>query len=61
MPQNVRQLRARDGAGDDDGIDGNNELRKIALQVAALLPNNLDEAMRVLDLSRRLVTDFLKS
>lgn len=58
MP-NVRQLRAREGEG-DDGIDGNMDLRRIAVQVAALLPNDLEDALKVLELTRRVVTEFYK-
>lgn len=57
MP-NVRQLRPRDG-DTEDGIDGNVDLRRIVVQVAALLPNDHADAMRVLDITRRFVTEFL--
>lgn len=35
-------------------------LRRAAVQVTAALPANLDEAIRVLDLARSLVTEFLR-
>lgn len=35
------------------------QLKRLALQVAIQLPENMDDALRVLDLTRGLVTDFL--
>lgn len=59
MP-NVRQLRPEMGDGNGNSDDGKPELRKLAVQVAALLPNDLDDALKVLVLARRFVTEFLK-
>jgi hypothetical protein len=36
------------------------DLRRIAVQVAALLPNDLNDALKVLELTRRVVTEFYK-
>lgn len=35
------------------------QLKRLALQVAVQLPEDMDEALRVLDLTRGLVTGFL--
>lgn len=58
MP-NVRQLRP--AKGDDGDGNGNTDLRRIAVQVAALLPDNHADAIMVLELARRIVTEFLKT
>ena len=57
MP-NVRQLSPE--MGDGDNCDGNSDLKRRAVQVAALLPSDLDDALRVLALARRIVMEFLK-
>lgn len=58
MP-NVRPIRPREGDS-DDGLDGNMNLRRLAVQVAAMLPADHDDAIKVLDLSRRIVVEFYK-
>ena len=57
MPD-VRQLRPEMGDGDD--CDGNSDLKRRAVQVAALLPSEIDDALKVLALARRIVVEFLE-
>ncbi len=45
--------------GDGGNLVENNDLKRRAVQVAALLPSDLDEALRVLALARRIVVEFL--
>ena len=54
-----RQLHPKMGDGEDSG--GNNDLKRRAVQVAALLPDDLDDALRVLALAQRIVVEFLTS
>ena len=57
MPK-VQQLHP--GMGDGDDCGGNSELKRCAVQVAALLPSDLDDALKVLALAQRIVVEFLK-
>ncbi len=45
--------------GDGGDYGENNDLKKRAVQVAALLPGDLDDALRVLALAKRIVVEFL--
>jgi len=56
MP-NVRQLRPK-SAENHDMDTGDGELRRQAVLVTAMLPDNPEDALKVLELARKLVSEF---
>lgn len=53
---NVRQFRPKEASNSEQN---NGELRHLALQIAAMLPYERDDALRVLDIAREVVSEFL--